>query len=100
MNERAVDASRPAATNPPAIQIRNLENRFGDFVVHQHLDLDVHDGEILAVVGGSGTGKSVLMRTILALRAPQAGEIRLFGQRLDPMAEHHPELERQAGVLF
>ena len=84
----------------PAIRVRNLENRFGDFVVHENLDLDVRQREILAVVGGSGSGKSVLMRAILALRPPQQGEIEVFGHTIDPHAERQPQLEQQAGVLF
>ncbi|PBD25302.1 ABC transporter ATP-binding protein, partial [Pseudomonas aeruginosa] len=52
--------------NPQAIiQVRDLCNRFGAQVVHEHLDLDVRRGEILGVVGGSGTGKSVLLRSIV-----------------------------------
>ena len=60
----------------PVIQVRGLDNRFGADVVHAGLDLDVHAGEILGVVGGSGTGKSVLMRSILGLRKPTAYRIR------------------------
>nr|MBP8804099.1 ATP-binding cassette domain-containing protein [Pseudoxanthomonas sp.] len=56
-----------------AISVRGLVNRFGSQTVHDGLDLDVRRGEILGVVGGSGTGKSVLMRTILGLRRPNAG---------------------------
>ena len=84
----------------PAIRIRGLENRFGDFVVHKHLDLDVRRGEILGIVGGSGSGKSVLMRSILGLRKPQAGTIEIFGTPIDPDDEHNTELEQQVGVLF
>ena len=51
----------------PVIKVRGLVNRFGDQVVHDHLDLDVQRGEVLGVVGGSGTGKSVLLRTIIGL---------------------------------
>ncbi|WP_270894012.1 ATP-binding cassette domain-containing protein, partial [Listeria welshimeri] len=53
-----------------AIRVRGLVNRFGSQTVHEDLDLDVRRGEILGVVGGSGTGKSVLMRSILGLRTP------------------------------
>ena len=62
-----------------AITVRGLRNSFGEQVVHDNLDLDVKRGEIIGVVGGSGTGKSVLMRSILALRRPQAGHIEVFG---------------------
>ena len=64
------------------IEVRGLRSQFGDQVVHDNLDLDVHRGEILGVVGGSGTGKSVLMRTILGLRRPDAGTVRVLGQDL------------------
>ena len=52
------------------ISIRGLVNRFGDQIVHDGLDLDVRKGEVLGVVGGSGTGKSVLLRTIVGLNHP------------------------------
>ncbi|MET0136745.1 MAG: ATP-binding cassette domain-containing protein, partial [Sphingobium sp.] len=58
-----------------AISIRGLKNSFGDQTVHEGLDLDVRKGEILGVVGGSGTGKSVLMRAIIGLQTPDEGEI-------------------------
>ncbi|HHW4680009.1 MAG TPA: ATP-binding cassette domain-containing protein, partial [Xylella taiwanensis] len=58
-----------------AIRVRGLINRFGAQTVHDGLDMDVRRGEILGVVGGSGTGKSVLMRTILGLHIPNAGWI-------------------------
>ena len=55
------------------IVVEGLENKFGDHAVHQGLDLKVRRGEILGVVGGSGTGKSVLMRSIIGLQTPTAG---------------------------
>ncbi len=83
------------------IRVRGLRNQFGAQVVHDGLDLDVRRGEILGVVGGSGTGKSVLMRSILALRRPDAGEIRVMGvdaRSEDPADRRH--IERNSGVLF
>ncbi len=85
-----------------AIRIRGLRNSFGDQVVHEHLDLDVRKGEILGVVGGSGTGKSVLMRSIIGLQTPDEGEITVFGQ---PMLGEQDEaaqlaIRRRWGVLF
>ena len=85
----------------PIIRIRGLENRFGEQVVHEGLDLDVHAGEIIGVVGGSGSGKSVLMRTIIGLRRPNAGRIRVLGEdalSTSPQARRH--IERNIGVLF
>ena len=78
------------AKDEPIIEVRGLRNVFGEQVVHEDLDLDVRRGEILGVVGGSGTGKSVLMRSIIGLQTPAAGEIKVFGEdmvgRDDPRA--------------
>ncbi|WP_066093720.1 ABC transporter ATP-binding protein [Xanthomonas massiliensis] len=85
----------------PAIRVRGLVNRFGEQVVHEDLDLDVRRGEILGVVGGSGTGKSVLMRSILGLHRPDAGHIEVLGVDTgtgDEGARAH--IERNTGVLF
>ena len=84
-----------------AITVRGLRNSFGDQVVHDNLNLDVKRGEIIGVVGGSGTGKSVLMRSILALRRPQAGRIEVFGLDVyseDSKARH--KIETNTGVLY
>jgi len=86
--------------NDTVIRVRALVNRFGETVVHDRLDLDVMRGEILGVVGGSGTGKSVLMRSILGLQRPQSGVIELFGHRLDDAEETQQLVARRAGVLF
>ncbi|MBS0226368.1 MAG: ATP-binding cassette domain-containing protein, partial [Proteobacteria bacterium] len=83
-----------------AIRVRGLVNRFGTQVVHDGLDLDVRKGEIQGIVGGSGTGKSVLMRTILGLNEPATGSIQVLGH--DPFgsnADRHA-IERNTGVLF
>jgi phospholipid/cholesterol/gamma-HCH transport system ATP-binding protein len=85
----------------PIIQVRGLRNQFGEQVVHEDLDLDVRRGEIIGVVGGSGSGKSVLLRSIIGLREPDAGEVRLLGvdgrSREDADRRH---IERNTGVLF
>ena len=90
-----------------AITVRGLVNRFGEQVVHDGLDLDVRRGEILGVVGGSGTGKSVLMRSILGLNHPQAVSITVLGADAmsdDPAdrerIEHHSGVVFQDGALF
>ena len=62
------------------VEARGIVNRFGSQVVHDGLDLTVRRGEVFGIVGGSGTGKSVLLRTILGLRHPDAGEVRIAGQ--------------------
>lgn len=65
--------------NDPVIRVRNLKNQFGKTVVHEDLDLDVIRGEVLGVVGASGSGKSVLLRTIVGLQKPSAGQITVLG---------------------
>ena len=83
------------------IRVRGMLNRFGAQTVHEDLDLDVRRGEILGVVGGSGSGKSVLMRSLIGLRAPDAGEIAVLG--VDPRSDDQGDrlhLERNTGVLF
>lgn len=83
------------------IRVRGLVNRFGDQTIHQDLDLDVRRGEIIGVVGGSGTGKSVLMRSIIGLQTPQAGTIEVFGDDVTHLdAAAAKELRRGWGVLF
>ncbi|HLT45246.1 MAG TPA: ABC transporter ATP-binding protein [Luteimonas sp.] len=85
----------------PIIRVRGLVNRFGSQVVHEALDLDVRRGEILGVVGGSGAGKSVLMRSIIGLRQPQAGSVEVLGvDALSEEAEDALYVERNTGVLF
>jgi phospholipid/cholesterol/gamma-HCH transport system ATP-binding protein len=81
----------------PIVSIRNLVNAFGKHLVHDQLCLDVMPGEILGLVGGSGTGKSVLMRSMLGLRKPRAGEIRVLGRDVYATG---PGLQQRWGVLF
>lgn len=91
------------SSTPPAtvIEVRDLLNRFGTQTVHEHLDLDVRRGEILGVVGGSGSGKSVLLRTIIGLVRPLAGSVRVFGENLLALdGERRSRIERRFGVLF
>lgn len=80
------------------IEIRGLVNQFGRQRVHYGLDLDVMRGEVLAIVGGSGTGKSVLLRTMLGLHRPTAGSIRVFGQQVTDTDAG--DLTHLWGVLF
>jgi phospholipid/cholesterol/gamma-HCH transport system ATP-binding protein len=83
------------------IEVRGLRNQFGDQVVHENLNLDVYKGEILGVVGGSGSGKSVLMRSIIGLNRPAAGSVKLFGQEVTRLSEaQRSALEQRCGVLF
>ena len=85
----------------PVIQVQGLVNRFGNQAVHVNLDLDIRSGEILGVVGGSGTGKSVLLRSLVGLRRPNAGSVKVFGENLLKLsAKRRSEVERRFGVLF
>jgi phospholipid/cholesterol/gamma-HCH transport system ATP-binding protein len=85
----------------PIIRVRGLINRFGSKTVHEDLELEVKRGEILGVIGGSGTGKSVLMRSIVGLHTPNAGEIEVFGQRMDQLSrDERVKVERRWGVMF
>ena len=85
----------------PAIEVRGLVNAFGDHVVHDHLDLTVRRGEVLGVVGGSGAGKSVLLNSIIGLRRPQGGTIRVLGQDLERASRKRWDaINRSWGVLF
>lgn len=83
------------------ITVRGLRNSFGEQVIHEGLDLDVRRGEILGVVGGSGTGKSVLMRSIIGLQIPDAGEIQVLGENMIGREEDEAKnIRRRWGVLF
>ena len=83
------------------ICIRGLRNAFEEQVVHDQLDLDVKKGEILGVVGGSGTGKSVLMRSIIGLQTPEEGEIKVFGENMIGRDEDEAKnIRRRWGILF
>ena len=83
------------------IEVRGLRNQFGTQVVHAQLDLELRRGEVLSVVGGSGTGKSVLLRTLIGLQRPAVGSVRVLGQELLSLgAAQRSQLERRLGVLF
>jgi phospholipid/cholesterol/gamma-HCH transport system ATP-binding protein len=87
--------------NPIAISVRGIRNSFGDQVVHDGVDLDVRTGEILGVVGGSGTGKSVLMRSIIGLKPPDAGSVEIFGEpMIGKEGDEALDIRRRWGVLF
>jgi phospholipid/cholesterol/gamma-HCH transport system ATP-binding protein len=83
------------------ISVRGLRNQFGAQVVHDQLDLDIYAGEVLGIVGGSGTGKSVLLRTILGLNKPALGQVEIFGKARSEMTpQEERAVERRWGVLF
>ena len=85
----------------PVITVRGLRNAFGEQVVHENLDLDVCRGEILGVVGGSGTGKSVLMRSIIGLQTPESGDVHVLGEKMIGKTEDEAKnIRRRWGILF
>ncbi|MEZ0244498.1 MAG: ABC transporter ATP-binding protein [Sphingomonas sp.] len=93
--------NRAAPSDEPVIRVRGLRNTFGDAVIHNDLDLDVRPGEILGVVGGSGTGKSVLMRSIIGLQTPDAGDIQVFGENTIGREETEAvDIRKRWGILF
>jgi phospholipid/cholesterol/gamma-HCH transport system ATP-binding protein len=91
-----------------AITVRGLTNRFGKTTIHQNLDLDVHRGEVLGVVGASGSGKSVLLRSIVGLQRPAAGKISVLGTEVltdqpgdaQPSADDADPVQIRWGVMF
>ncbi|MEM9591879.1 MAG: ATP-binding cassette domain-containing protein, partial [Pseudomonadota bacterium] len=83
------------------IRVRGLAKSFGTHQIWESLDLDVYRGEILAIVGGSGQGKSVLMRVITGLVEPDNGVVTLFGQEENTLSEEaRLEIEKRWGILF
>lgn len=85
----------------PPVEVKGLVSRFGDHVVHDGLDLRVRRGEVLGVVGGSGSGKSVLLNTLIGLKVPEGGMVKIFGQDLDTASKASWDaIERSWGVLF
>jgi phospholipid/cholesterol/gamma-HCH transport system ATP-binding protein len=84
------------------IKVRGLVNAFGQKVIHDHLDLDVYRGEVLGIVGGSGSGKSVLLRSIIGLIRPREGMVEVFGEPIRGEIESPAmqRIEMRWGVLF
>jgi len=95
-----------AATTAPetpdlVIEMQKVCTRFGSHAVHTDLDLDVRKGEILAIAGGSGSGKSVLLREMILLQKPTSGRVRLFGQDIATLTGPETHTLRQRwGVMF
>jgi phospholipid/cholesterol/gamma-HCH transport system ATP-binding protein len=97
----AAPVATDAASVAFPIRVRDLYNEFGSYVVHQDLNLDVRRGEILGVVGGSGTGKSVLMRSIIGLQIPDSGSIEVLGQSITSVHDDSDiAIRSRWGVLF
>jgi phospholipid/cholesterol/gamma-HCH transport system ATP-binding protein len=111
MSEESQDATAAAEGALPTIAeryrgehpivVEGLRTSFGDHVIHEDLSLSVRRGEILGVVGGSGTGKSVLMRTIIGLQSPDAGSVDVLGRSMtDPRKGDEIDIRSRWGVLF
>ena len=83
------------------VEVQGVVNRFGAQIVHNGIDMQVFEGEVFGIIGGSGAGKSVLLRTILGLRRPNAGSVRFLGRELASLSatELHA-LKASYGVTF
>ncbi|WP_133127505.1 ABC transporter ATP-binding protein [Legionella nagasakiensis] len=87
--------------NEPIIEIKGLKNYLGGQWVHSNVNLTVKKGEILAIIGGSGSGKTTILRSILMLLKPTAGTIEVFGKNIQQLSEHEANTLRQRwGMLF
>ncbi|WP_028103010.1 ABC transporter ATP-binding protein [Pseudoduganella violaceinigra] len=85
----------------PVVEITNLQTKFGRTVIHNDLNLSIEQGEILSIVGGSGTGKTVLLRQMLGLERPTKGCVRIFGEDITQASSGHlQELRNHWGMLF
>ena len=93
----------PSATNieAPVIEVNHVATKFGQAVVHEDVSLSIRRGEIFAIAGGNGCGKTTLLREIIGLITPSAGRIRLFGidSRQLETGDSHP-IHRRFGVMF
>jgi phospholipid/cholesterol/gamma-HCH transport system ATP-binding protein len=97
----SAEAEDPLDEEGPPIEVHGLVSRFGDHVVHDGLDLTIPRSKVVGVVGGSGAGKSVLLNTIIGLREPQAGSVKVFGQDIRYARRRvWTAIERRWGVLF
>lgn len=87
--------------NEPIIEIKSLKNHLGSVFVHKDVNLTINKGEIFAIIGGSGCGKTTVLRSILMLMKPTSGQIKIFGQDIAKLNENEANaLRRRWGVLF
>ena len=91
-------SAKPKARAEPILSARGIVNRFGKQVVHDKLDLDIEEGEVLGIAGGSGSGKSVLLKTLTGLHRPDAGTVVLAGKPVDELS--NADKASLIGVLF
>ena len=91
----------PAKAPENLIEVRGLLSQFGDRIIHQDLDLTLERGEVLGVVGGSGTGKTVLLNSIIGLKEPEGGTVSILGYDRATMSEaDEADVQRRTGILF
>src|SRR6202007_3068151 len=96
-----ISTSENGADPGPAIRLRGLNVRFGTRTIFKDLDLDVRHGEVLGIVGASGAGKSVLLRTMLGAVRPESGKIEILGQDQSALVDdERREFDARFGVLF
>ena len=99
--EKTAAANMPELSSDSAIRLKDLVIQIGGKVLHDHINLDVKRGEVVAVVGGSGSGKSVLLRALIGLLRPVSGSISILGQDIATLDEAQlQELRKHWGVLF
>jgi phospholipid/cholesterol/gamma-HCH transport system ATP-binding protein len=108
--EEIDDAGRSCSAEPsaltldgsvPVVEITGLQTKFGKTVIHNDLNLTIEDGEIMSIVGGSGTGKTVLLRQMLGLEHPSQGCVRIFGEDITQAKPAQLQLLRNHwGMLF
>jgi phospholipid/cholesterol/gamma-HCH transport system ATP-binding protein len=101
INDITVEERPVTAEGDFPIVVEGLTNAFGSVTIHDNLSLKVRRGEILGVVGGSGTGKSVLMRSIIGLQQPVSGDVTVLGHEMtQPQPEDEIDIRSRWGVLF
>ncbi len=89
------------AAHTPIVTFRNIWKRFGPKVIYEGLDLDVYAGETLTIIGGSGTGKSVMLKCLIGLLKPDRGEIHAFGEKVSGLPERKlAQVRKRVGMLF
>ncbi len=93
--------ANPTAPPEHLIEVRGLLSQFGERTIHENLDLVVERGEVLGVVGGSGSGKTVLLNSIIGLKDPEGGSVSILGyDRATMTEEQEADVERRTGILF